>query len=91
VLLLATFFGFFAAEFPDDAPLAKFTIDAGVGAGLAQVQAFLTIIIIHFLTMDAGLPIGVKAAIHRKSLRFNWPSLVDSGLWNWFLSSASEP
>ena len=64
MLLLATFFGFFAAEFPDDATLAKFTIDAGVGAGLAFVQTFLAIIIIHFLAMDTGFPVGVKTAVH---------------------------
>ena len=67
-LLLAAFLGFFAAQLPDDAPLAKLTLDAGVGAGLAFVQTFLTVIIIHFLAMDAGFPVGVKTAVHGRSL-----------------------
>jgi hypothetical protein len=63
-LLLATLFGFFATEFPDDATLTKFTIDARISASLAVIQTFLAVIIIHFLAMHAGFPIRVKTAIH---------------------------
>ena len=66
-MLLTTFLGFFAAKFPDDAPLAKLAIDAGVGTGLALIQAFLAVIVIHFLAMDARFPVGMKTAIHRKN------------------------
>jgi hypothetical protein len=68
-LFLTAFFGFFAAKFPNYAPLAKLAIGARVGTGLAAIQAFLTIIIIHFLAMDACFPVGVKSAIHEKILK----------------------
>jgi hypothetical protein len=70
-LLLTALFGFFAAEFPDDAALTKLTIDTRVSAGLAVVKTFLAVIVIHFLAMDAGFPVRVKAAMHRKSLRYD--------------------
>ncbi len=34
-LFLAALFGFFAAQFPDDAARAEFAINAGIGASLA--------------------------------------------------------
>jgi hypothetical protein len=74
-LFLTSFLGFLAAEFPDDAPLAKFTINARVGTGLAQVQAFLTIVVIHFLAMDSSFPVGMKSAVHRRSLKYSENSL----------------
>jgi hypothetical protein len=68
-LFLTAFFGFFPAKLPNNASPTKFAVDARIGAGPAFVQAFLTIIIIHFLTMDARFPVGVKTAKHRKSFR----------------------
>jgi len=68
-LFLAALFGFLAAKFPNYAPRAKLAIGAGVGTGLAVIQAFLTIIIIHFLAMDACFPVGVKTAVHKKILK----------------------
>jgi hypothetical protein len=66
LIFLTALFGFLAAEFPDDAALAKFAVDTGVGAGLAQIQAFLAVAELHFLAEDAGLPVRVKAAfIHQ--------------------------
>jgi hypothetical protein len=66
LIFFAPFLGFFAAEFPNDAPLAEFAVDTGIGAGLAEVQAFLAVAELHFLAEDAGLPVGVKAAfIHQ--------------------------
>jgi hypothetical protein len=66
LIFLTALFGFLAAEFPDDAALAKFAVDTGVGAGLAQIQAFLAVTELHFLAEDAGLPVRVKAAfIHQ--------------------------
>jgi len=62
--LLATLLGLFAAEFPDDAALARFAIIAGVGAGLALVQAFLAIVVLHLVAAIRGLPPRVKAAFH---------------------------
>jgi hypothetical protein len=54
--------GFFAAEFPDDAALAEFAVEAGVGAGPAGVQALLAVGDLHFLADDTGVPVRVVAA-----------------------------
>jgi hypothetical protein len=54
--------GLFAAEFPDDAALAEFAVEAGVGAGAAVVQALLAVGDLHFLAQDAGVPVRVVAA-----------------------------
>jgi hypothetical protein len=43
LVLLAPLFGNLAAEFPDDAAGPEFAIKAGIGAGLAEVQALLTV------------------------------------------------
>jgi hypothetical protein len=42
-IFLTPLFGFLAAEFPDDAALAKFAVKAGVGAGAAGVKALLAV------------------------------------------------
>jgi hypothetical protein len=63
--LLAALPGFFAAEFPDDAAGAELAVEAGVGAGLAQIQALLAIPELHLLAFHARLPLRVKAAISR--------------------------
>ncbi len=58
---LAALLGFFAAEFPDDAAGAEFAVKAGVGAGLAQVQALLAIAVFVLLALDASRPVRMKA------------------------------
>ena len=58
----APFPGLLAAEFPDDAALAEFAVEAGVGAGPAGVQALLAVGDLHFLADDAGGPVRVMAA-----------------------------
>jgi hypothetical protein len=65
-LLLTPLPGFFAAEFPDDAAGAEFAVEAGVGAGLAVVQALLTVGDLHFLAEDTGVPVRVMAAFVHK-------------------------
>jgi hypothetical protein len=60
--LLAALFGLFAAEFPDDATLAEFAVEAGVGASLAIIQAFLAVGNFHLLAQHAGVPVRVVAA-----------------------------
>jgi len=59
-------FGLLAAEFPDDAALAEFAVEAGVGAGPARVQALLAVGNLHFLADDAGVPVRVMAAFIHK-------------------------
>jgi hypothetical protein len=59
LIFLAPLPGFFAAEFPDDAALTEFAVEAGVGAGPAGVQAFLAVGDLHFLAQDAGVPVRV--------------------------------
>jgi hypothetical protein len=49
LILFATLFGFLAAEFPDDAALAEFAVEAGVRAGLTVIQALLAVGDLHFL------------------------------------------
>jgi hypothetical protein len=65
-LLLTPLFRLFAAEFPDDAALAEFAVEAGVGAGPAVIQAFLAVGDLHFLAQDAGVPVRVMAAFIHK-------------------------
>jgi hypothetical protein len=65
-LFLAPLFGLLAAELPDDAALAEFAIEAGVGAGPARVQALLAVGNLHFLADDAGVPVRVMAAFIHK-------------------------
>ena len=64
--LLTPLPGLFAAEFPDDAALAEFAVEAGVGAGLAVIQALLAVGDLHFLAEDAGVPVRVMAAFIHK-------------------------
>jgi hypothetical protein len=52
---------------PDDAPWPELAIGAGISAGLAVLQALLAVIIIHFLTMDPGFPVGMETTIHGPS------------------------
>ena len=59
---MAAFFGFLAAKFPYDAAGAEFAIKAGVGAGLAEVQALLTISQFMLLAVNARVPVRVKTA-----------------------------
>ena len=63
---LAPFSGFLAAELPDDAALAEFAVEAGVGAGPASVQALLAVGNLHFLADDTGVPVRVMAAFIHK-------------------------
>jgi hypothetical protein len=60
--LLTPLPGLFAAEFPDDAALAEFAVEAGVGAGLTVIQAFLAVGHLHLLAQDAGVPVRMVAA-----------------------------
>jgi len=62
LIFLTPFPGLFAAEFPDDAALAEFAVEAGVGAGPAIIQALLAVGDLHFLADDAGVPVRVVAA-----------------------------
>ena len=61
-LFLTPLFGFLAAEFPDDAAGAKLAVEAGVGAGLTQVQALPAVALFVLLALDAGRPVRVKTA-----------------------------
>jgi hypothetical protein len=54
--------GFLAAEFPDNAALAEFAVEAGIGAGPAIIQALLAVGDLHFLAEDAGVPVRMVAA-----------------------------
>ncbi len=66
LILFTPLLGLFAAEFPDDAAGAEFAIKAGVGAGLAEVQALLAIAQFMLLAPHARVPVRVKAAfLHR--------------------------
>jgi len=56
--------GLLAAEFPDNAAGAVFTVKTGIGAGPAGVQAFLAVPELHFLALHAGLLSWVKTAFH---------------------------
>ena len=64
--ILTPLFGFFAAEFPDDAALAELAVNAGVGAGPARVQALLAVGDLHFLAQNTGVPVRVMAAFIHK-------------------------
>jgi len=64
--ILTPLLGLFPAEFPDDATLAEFAVEAGVGAGPARVQALLAVGNLHFLADDAGVPVRVMAAFIHK-------------------------
>ena len=67
--------GFFAAQLPNDAAGAKFAVKAGVGAGAADVQAFLAVAELHLLADHAGLPVRVKTAfIHKNIIIHQSPS-----------------
>jgi hypothetical protein len=63
---LTALFGFFAAEFPDDAAGAELAVEAGVGAGPAIIQAFLAVGDLHLLAQHAGGPVRVMAAFVHK-------------------------
>jgi len=65
-LLLTPLPGLLAAELPDDAALAEFAVEAGVGAGPAGVQALLAVGHLHFLADDAGVPVRVMPAFIHK-------------------------
>jgi hypothetical protein len=69
-LFLTAFFGLFAAQFPDDALSAELAVNAGVGAGLALIQAFLAVAQFMFLAADRSVPIRVKAAFVSEAHRF---------------------
>jgi len=62
LVFLTPLLGLFAAEFPDDAFPAEFAVDAGVGAGLAKVQALLAVPQFMLLAGDARFPLRVKTA-----------------------------
>jgi hypothetical protein len=66
LIFLTALPGLLAAEFPDDAALAEFAVEAGVGAGPARVQALLAVGNLHFLADDAGVPVRVMAAFIHK-------------------------
>jgi hypothetical protein len=55
--------GFLAAEFPDDAAGAELAVEARVGAGLAEIQALLTVAQFMLLAPDCGLALRVKTAV----------------------------
>ena len=61
-LLLTPLPGLFAAEFPNDAAGAELAVEAGVGAGLAVIQALLAVGHLHLLAQDTGVPVRVMAA-----------------------------
>jgi hypothetical protein len=63
-LLLAALFGLFAAELPDNAGSPGLAVDAGVGTGLAGVQALLAVVVLHLVAAVMGLPARMKAAFH---------------------------
>jgi hypothetical protein len=59
---MTALFGFLAAEFPDDAAGPEFAINAGVGAGLAEVQALLAVSQFVLLAVNARVSVRVKTA-----------------------------
>jgi hypothetical protein len=59
---LAAFFGFLAAQLPNNAAGAELAVYAGVGAGLANIQALLAVAELHLLAINPGLPVRVKTA-----------------------------
>ena len=75
---LTTLPGLFAAEFPDDAAGAEFTVKTGIGAGPAGIQAFLAVPELHFLALHASLPSRVIAAFHELTapLFFLWQTYI---------------
>ena len=60
---LIPFFAF-STHLPDNALGTKFTVRAGVGAGLAVFKAFLAVADHHLLTLHMGRPAGMKFAVH---------------------------
>jgi hypothetical protein len=60
-----------AAEFPDEAFAAEFAVEAGVGAGLAEIQALLAVTELHLLAADRGVPVRVKTTIFHKFIITN--------------------
>jgi hypothetical protein len=60
--LFAPLPGLLAAEFIDDAAGAEFAVETRVGAGLAVIQALLTVGDLHLLAEHAGVPVRVVAA-----------------------------
>jgi hypothetical protein len=63
-LLLAALFGLFAAKLPNNAASPVLTVNAGVGAGPAGVQALLAVVVLHLVAKVMGLPARMKAAFH---------------------------
>jgi hypothetical protein len=60
----ALFFLAPSAQFPDDALGSELAVTAGVGAGLALIQAFLAISDFHLAAFDGGITIGMVKAFH---------------------------
>jgi hypothetical protein len=63
LIFLAALLGFLTAEFPDNAARTELAVEAGVGAGLAQVQALLAVAQFMLLAIDGGFPLRMKTAV----------------------------
>lgn len=59
-----------SAHFPDYALGAELAVGAGIGAGLAVLEAFLAIADRHLLALDKGLAARVISAFHDSSFIF---------------------
>ena len=59
-----------SAHFPDYALGAELAVGAGIGAGLAVLEAFLAIADRHLLALDIGLTARVISAFHDSSFIF---------------------
>jgi hypothetical protein len=66
-----------SAHFPDYALGAGLAVGAGVGAGLAVLEAFLAIADRHFLALDIGLTARVISAFHNFSFILRHLSFPD--------------
>lgn len=64
-LFPTSFFSHFAAILPDDAAGTELTVLAGVGAGPAFFQTFLTVTVFHLVATDISSTVRMKATIHR--------------------------
>jgi hypothetical protein len=83
-LFLAALLGFFATEFPDNATGTEFTVEAGIGAGFAEVKALLAIPQFMLLAVNARVPVRMKTAflhalIIAKNRHFPQESRLNAG------------
>jgi len=69
-----------SAHFPDYTLGSGLTIRAGVGAGLAGLEAFLAIANRHLLALDIGLTARVISAFHDSSFILHHLAILPRGI-----------